>query len=118
MRLVILHITHRSTWEHALSTGDFFRPDSLGTEGFIHCSTPEQIIGVANALFHGGQGLVLLVIDPALATADLVYEDSYETGQLFPHLYGPLNRDAVVDVIDFPPEPDGSFVLPAQFEAV
>ena len=56
---------------------------------------------------------MLLVIDPAQLTAELVYEDCYEAGETFPHLYGPLNLDAVVRVVPFPPLPDGTFTLPA-----
>ena len=62
---------------------------------------------------HGGRrDLVLLVIDPARLAAELVYEDCYEVGQAFPHIYGPLNLNAVVSVVPFPPLPDGTFALP------
>jgi uncharacterized protein (DUF952 family) len=43
----------------------------------------------------------------------VVYEDCYDSGQAFPHIYGPLNVDAVVNVVDFPPGKDGFFSLPA-----
>jgi uncharacterized protein (DUF952 family) len=91
--------------------GDY-RLNTLATEGFIHCSTPEQVLGPANALYHGREDLVLLVIEPSRLAADLVYEDCYEAGQAFPHIYGPLNLDAVSRVVPFPPRPDGSFELP------
>ncbi len=109
---MILHITTRSEWEAARVLGDY-RLDTLDSEGFIHCSTPQQVLGPANALFHGQKDLVLLVIDPARLAAELVYEDCYEAGESFPHIYGPLNLDAVVSVVPFPPLPDGSFALPA-----
>jgi uncharacterized protein (DUF952 family) len=108
---VILHITSRADWESAQALGDY-RLDSLATEGFIHCSTPDQVLGPANALYRGRGDLVLLVIDPARLAADLVYEDCYEAGQTFPHIYGPLNLNAVVRVVPFPPLPDGTFALP------
>lgn len=108
---MILHITTRAEWEAARALGDY-RLNTLDSEGFIHCSTPEQVLGPANALYHGQTDLVLLVIDPAHLSAELVYEDCYETGEAFPHVYGPLNLDAVVRVLPFPPLPDGSFVLP------
>ena len=109
---MILHITTRAEWEAARALGDY-RLDTLDSEGFIHCSTPQQVLGPANALYHGQDDLVLLVIDPAQLTAELVYEDCYEAGETFPHLYGPLNLDAVVRVVPFPPLPDGTFTLPA-----
>jgi uncharacterized protein (DUF952 family) len=108
---MILHITHRSDWEDALAAGDY-RADTLATEGFIHCSTPAQVLGPANELFRGQADLMLLVIDPARLSARLVYEDSYGAGQAFPHIYGPLNLDAVRRVVPFPPDANGCFTLP------
>jgi uncharacterized protein (DUF952 family) len=108
---MILHITSRTDWEAAQARGDY-RLDTLATEGFIHCSTPEQVLGPANALYRGRRDLVLLVIDPARLAADLVYEDSHGAGETFPHVYGPINLDAVTRVIPFPPLPNGTFALP------
>lgn len=108
---MILHIAAREEWEAALQLGEF-RADSMLTEGFIHCSTPAQVLIPANERYLGRADMVLLVIDPARLAAELVYEDCYETGQAFPHLYGPLNLDAVQQVIPFPPGPDGRFSLP------
>lgn len=114
---MILHITTQEEWKAALDAGSY-RADSLETEGFIHCSTAGQVIGVANERFHGRADLVLLCIDPAHLDAALIYEDCYETGQQFPHIYGPLNLNAVVAVVDFPPDADGSFTLPVEVEAL
>jgi len=108
---MILHIAHRDDWEAALAAGEY-RAGSLATEGFIHCSTPEQVLIPANERYQGQRGLLLLVIDPNRLAADLVYEDCYETGMTFPHIYGPLNLDAVLRAVPFPPGPDGRFSLP------
>jgi uncharacterized protein (DUF952 family) len=107
---MILHITSRAEWESADS---HYTAPSLHSEGFIHCSTPTQVLGPANAMFHGETGLVLLCIEPEQVDAPIVYEDCYESGQKFPHIYGALNKTAVTHVIDFPPNADGSFALPA-----
>jgi len=109
---MILHITHRSDWEAAQATGEY-RADSLAAEGFIHCSTVGQVLGPANEFYRGQDDLVLLVIDPARLAAELVYEDSYHIGTAFPHIYGPLNLDAVTSVVPFPPLADGTFELPS-----
>lgn len=109
----IHHITHRETWEAARAAGSY-RADTLATEGFIHCSTAEQVLAVANAMFHGQAGLVLLCIDEGRVQAEIRYEDCYATGQQFPHIYGPLNLDAVSCVVEFPPTADGAFVLPPE----
>ncbi|MCU0491673.1 MAG: DUF952 domain-containing protein [Chloroflexaceae bacterium] len=114
---MIIHITSRAAWQQAQTEGSY-RADSLTSEGFIHCSTPQQVVRVANTIYRGQPGLVLLCIDPARLTALLRYEPPVQTddplaAELFPHLYGPLNLDAVVQVLDFPAEEDGSFQLPA-----
>lgn len=106
----IYHITEAATWALAQAAGSY-TADTLASEGFIHLSTRAQILGTANRFYHGRRDLVLLVVDPALLAAELRYEES-EPGQLFPHLYGPLNLDAVTAALPFPPETDGSFRLP------
>ena len=109
---MILHITTRDDWEAAQAKGDY-RLNTLATEGFIHCSTPEQVLGPANEFYRGRPDLLLLVIDPARLEAKLVYEDLYESGTIFPHIYGPLNLDAVINVLPFPMRTDGTFEMPA-----
>ena len=112
----ILHITPRSAWEAAQISG-VYRGDTLDTEGFIHCSTIAQVLGPANIRFRGQQDLLLLRIDPGKVQSEIIYEDCCESGDLFPHIYGPLNLDAVIDIFDFPPNPDGSFSLPPNLMA-
>ena len=100
---VILHITERSNWEHAQVVGEY-RTDSLETQGFIHCSKPEQVARVANVRFRGRHDLVLLVIEPARVTAEIRYGIPEGGREPFPHIYGPLNLNAVVKVLPFEPE--------------
>ena len=107
---MIYHAAPADAWS---STGESYRPTSLDSEGFIHCSTPEQAVKVANLLFHGQKGLVLLLIDPEVVKPEIRYE-GYGDGELFPHIYGPLNIDAVLKVLDFEPEEDGNFKLPEE----
>lgn len=108
---MIIHITQQETWDAARLAGSF-QADTLALEGFIHCSTPEQVLEVADARFRGHEGLVLLCIEEALLQAEIRYEDCYDTGQKFPHIYGPLNLEAVTQVLAFPPQEDGTFMLP------
>ena len=107
---MILHITTRPEWDAALAEGAY-RADTLASEGFIHASTREQVLGVADARFRGRPALVLLVIDPDRLQPELRWEESEPGLPPFPHLYGPLNTDAVVDVVAFPEGADG-FALP------
>ena len=95
----IFHITARSAWERALTTGDY-RPESLANEGFIHCSQFEQVVGTAQRYFAGHTDLVLLCIDPEAVNSEIRYEAGRDS-TLFPHIYGSLNLEAVVQVIAF-----------------
>ncbi len=110
---MIYHITRRAQWEIARKQGHY-GGDTLESEGFIHCSTAEQVAGVANAIFQGQSGLLLLCIDEERLEAELRYEDCYASGQRFPHLYGPLNLTAVTRVLDFSPAADGAFAFPGR----
>lgn len=97
---MIYHITQRATWARAQAEGRY-AADTLQSEGFIHLSTEAQVPWVAGRFYRGQADLVLLVVDPARLEAELRYEES-EPGQHFPHLYGPLNLGAVVEVRELP----------------
>lgn len=107
---LLLHITSRTQWDRARFAG-VYRTESLDTEGFIHCSTRSQVLGVADARFRGREDLVLLCIDSSRVQAPIQF-DATETGERFPHIYGPLNVEAVMRTVAFPPGPDGRFTLP------
>lgn len=102
----IVHICTRRDWAEAQEGSDY-RAESLETEGFIHCSRPNQVLKVANHFYSRVGDLVLLWIDPQKLDAGVRWE--YADGDVFPHLYGVLNFQAVVSVIDYPPDPDGVF---------
>ena len=107
---LLLHITSRAQWDRARFAG-MYRSETLDTEGFIHCSTRDQVLGVAEKHFRGRDDLVLLCIDSSRVQAPIQY-DAIETGARFPHVYGPLNADAVIKTVPFPPGPNGRFALP------
>lgn len=114
---IILHICYKEDWEQAQFLGEY-RGNLTTVEGFIHCSKPEQIIEVANTLFKGQNDLFLLVIDEDKIKAEIKYEDPGDlepTGKLYPHIYGPLNFDAVISVKDFQPDSKGLFTMPELF---
>ncbi|MFJ4203755.1 DUF952 domain-containing protein [Streptomyces sviceus] len=98
---LIVHLTERSLWEEARARGTYeisTRGRTLQEEGFIHCSTREQLPGTAARFFAGVPDLVLLVIDPARLDVPLKYEAPEPGAEEFPHVYGPIPVDAVVDV--------------------
>ena len=117
---LIYHITSRTAADAARQSHEY-RPESLEKEGFIHLSQRHQVSGVANSFYKGQTDLVILVVDETLLKPELKYEAPVHPGgavnagilpssdQLFPHLYGPLNFDAVIDVEDLPVQSDGTF---------
>lgn len=115
----IVHITSLKAWVEATRAGQYTAP-SLESEGLIHCSTYSQILPVAEKYYKGQPGLVLLVIDPARLVPDLKWEAPAEgtpppgirAGELFPHIYGPINLNAIVQALDFEPGPNNQFILP------
>lgn len=108
---MIYHITTPDAWAQAQSDGAYRAP-SLATEGFIHASMLRQITATANKHYARRTGLLLLCIDESRLTAELRYED-LNAGDLFPHVYGPVNLDAVLKVIHYEPNVDGIFGPPA-----
>lgn len=91
----IYHLVLRRVWE--TNVDQPYRADSLATEGFIHCSFAEQVARSANRFYADAEDLLLLHIDAERLSSPLRQEAS-GTGEIFPHIHGPLNRDAVVKV--------------------
>lgn len=117
---IIYHITPRDQWQAAQAAGAY-RTESLDKEGFTHCSTAAQILRTANKFYKGQTGLVLLGIDTDKVQAEVRFEPPInpqthlpepDATEYFPHIYGALNTDAVIKVVDFPAHADGSFTLP------
>jgi uncharacterized protein (DUF952 family) len=102
----ILHITTDAGWAQAQQDGQLISP-SLAEEGFIHCSTHAQVEATANRIFRGSGDLLLLEVDPARLSAPLKWERATDVGDEFPHIYGPLNLDAVTGTRPLPEGPDG-----------
>lgn len=105
---VIVHIAARADWESARSSGSYAHA-SLASEKFIHCSTPDQFLSVANYNFRNSSDLVLLVIDTEKLQAEVRHENLEGGLTLFPHVYGHIAVAAVTDVIAFAPDRDGVF---------
>ncbi len=99
MSTVIYHITTNETWAKAKTLG-FYKDPSLAVEGFIHCSTEQQVAGVLERYFSGKTNLVRLAIDTTTLIARLRYELAPSVNEYFPHIYGTINLDAVVSVVE------------------
>lgn len=105
----IYHIVPRSAWQAA--GNDAYQADSLAAEGFIHCSNADQVARVANAFFKDQTDLVLLCIDPARLTSPLRDEDP-GVGERFPHVHGPIDLAAIVEVRPMTRDSEGRWLGP------
>lgn len=97
----IYKILPRAAWDDALARGQF---DGAGVDlhdGFIHFSTASQAAETARRYFRDQSGLVVLTVDADTLGGALRWEPS-RGGDLFPHLYGPLACDQVIDVRSAP----------------
>jgi uncharacterized protein (DUF952 family) len=115
---IVLHIISKEDWKTAKTAG-VYRPASVSSEGFIHCSTIGQVVRTANTFYQGIPDLSLLCIDERKLAAPCRWEDPAEgpghseKDEKFPHIYGALNLDAVIDVVELPCGKDGRFELPS-----
>jgi uncharacterized protein (DUF952 family) len=136
---MIAHIVKRDEWDEAVRRGSYV-PQSLRVEGFIHCSTPAQVIETANRFYRGQRDLIVVSIEEKRVTAEVRWEAAVAPhrghgdsaaepsptlsreitgeapeiageapGELFPHLYGELNLDAVVRVVELVWEEERGF---------
>ena len=96
--MIIYHIATKKDWENALVTGSYEHP-TLKNEGFIHCSLDSQIAGVLERYFPGMTDLVKLVIDTDKLNSKYVFDWSQSTADTYPHIYGPINLDAVIETV-------------------
>lgn len=107
--VILYHVIASVDWEQALAT-NFYAPPSVELEGFIHCSgSPEVALEVGNRYYRDFAGdFVVLLLDQSKIAAPVQWDPVRDT--FFPHIYGPLNLDAVVRVVPFPRDAYGEFL--------
>ena len=110
---MIYHITSKNNWEKAVKK-KIYSSETIGSEGFIHCSPAEKLIETADKFFEKKNDLVILCIDEDKLTGNIVWEDLYRSGSEFPHIYGELNTDSVFKVYALERDADGKFFLPEE----
>ena len=106
METTIYHIVSPSWWE-TFANKDYYESETLSEENFIHLSTLEQVNGTLLNFFAGSNRLLLLHINPKKLTSNLVYEDLFDLGIAFPHLYGRLNKEAIEKVQELLADAEG-----------
>ena len=110
----LFHITTEADWARAQAEGAYSvstRGLRLAQVGFVHCAFEEQVVPVANSFFRGVAKLVVLRIATDRLHAEVRYENLEGGRELFPHIYGSLNLDAVVAVVALSPRRDGGFTF-------
>jgi uncharacterized protein (DUF952 family) len=98
---MIFHITDPDRWARSVAEGEHTgssRGVELADEGFIHCSTQAQWPATVERFYADAESLLLLHIDETLLDVPLLYEHSGDAPDPFPHIYGPINLSAVVEV--------------------
>ena len=100
---LIYHITTASEWNDAKQKG-YYESRALKEEGFIHCSEERQIPDVLKRYYSDKTDLVKLTIQTNDLTSQLIYDWSNAIEDTFPHVYGPINLDAVVSVEKIQPD--------------
>lgn len=92
----IYHIVLPDVWEK-FKDEDFYAAESLKTENFIHCSFENQLETVLQRYYKDVGKVLILEIEPEKLVSELINEPS-TNGEIYPHIYGKINRDAIVKV--------------------
>ena len=112
----LYHIAKKVDWLNAQKTGEYVVGSlhrSFDEDGFIHLSYAPQVNVIADLIYSETPDLLLLTIDPTKLAAKVVDEKADYPAEYFPHLYGPLNIEAVVDVSPYELTLDGKFPIVA-----
>ncbi|CAN5439425.1 DUF952 domain-containing protein [soil metagenome] len=95
--MLIYHIVLPEAW--AVFDVDLYEHPSLAAEGFIHCSFAEQLDAVIARYYSGAGRVVVLEIESDKLMSRMIKEHS-TNNEIYPHIYGPINRDAIVGIAE------------------
>lgn len=95
---MILHIATQADVQESKHR-QRYRCDSLQAEGFIHCCKAEQLSGVVERYYADATDLLVLSINPDQLTSELVFENTVGGDELFPHVYGEINMESVIEIV-------------------
>lgn len=104
---IAYHLAPTEIWEAQKDTGTYL-PEAFEQDGFIHATNGlDRLLWVANEFYTSDdRPHTVLVLDVSKLQADMRYDDPEEA---FPHIYGPLNRDAVIGQLDVVRGPHGTY---------
>jgi uncharacterized protein (DUF952 family) len=112
----LYHLALASDWDTARAGLTGYRTSTLGQDladvGFIHCSYADQVRGIADRVYHDRDDVLLLTIDQQRLTSREVDEPVEGSDEEYPHVYGPIDLEAVVAVTPLVLHADGTLELP------
>jgi len=111
--MIILHTLRESEWNE-YKYKEFYGEEYIETDGFVHCSDVHTVHNVVWMFLDIQEPLVFLCIDTDKVQAEIKWENGGSTD--YPHIYGLLNTDAVVDVLPFLKDENNQFVLNPELE--
>ena len=96
---IIYHIVALSSWEEQIESSHYVH-GSLDQEGFIHACRVAQIARVLKRYYVDVNDLLKLTIDTKLldTTSPLKEELAASVGEMFPHIFGPINKSAIISI--------------------
>jgi glutathione S-transferase len=110
---LIYHLAFQKDWDDAVRSGDYrasTKGRTLEEQGFIHgAAKPSQVDQVANSFYVGDTGLIVLIIDEGKVRSEVRHDPVPGFDTALPHIYGPLNLDAVVSIKPLSVGDDGDF---------
>lgn len=118
----IVAISKKDIWEKAQTSGEYTQStidSTLEEVGFMHCSTPDQTMEIVNRRFSQQSDVLLLLIQEEKVTSPVKYEGALSgRAGLYPHIYGPLNLDAVYETILLEKDSAGKYITPLKLKEI
>ena len=115
MKMVIIHCVPKKLWD-AYAKKDFYGNESIEDCGFIHCSEVSAYPFVAPNFKNTKEDLLILAIDTNKVKPEIKWEDLEDCGTKYPHIYGLLNKDAILDVLPHLWNDDRTWVVNKEFK--
>lgn len=105
---MIIYTATPEEWDK-IKTQTEFKSHDYDKEEFIHCCYPNQTTWVLNKHYRNEEKVIILTIDPKLLKSKWLSEDLKGKGEEFPHVYGSINVDSIIEVFEISPSKDGLF---------
>lgn len=112
---IVTHIANISDWDD-YRFKDYYKPKYYKQYGFIHCSTLSQTEDSLNKYFKETDSVIILIINTKKLKSKLKFEQPSSSNdnrinELFPHIYGSINKDSIIEVIKIKKNSKGNFIF-------